>query len=444
MTAPRIIVSGATVAITRRTTLRKAFLAPWHPLVKDIWLYSLAYAQQETSVAVHHGILVINHEHLTVTPEQDNLPRFTELLHKEVSKGLNTLLTHERYDSPRELFDGREPHYMRLIDSAAQASHLVYEYNNGVAAGLVKRAEHMPGRAFDFDLWKRGYVDVERPPIYFGKERPDTIPLYVTPPPLLFAAFGGDLDRLIYHMKRLAEHGARELRGAMRRPPLGARGVLRIHPWNEPRSLRESSGTPVPTFRVGAFDILGRQSRIQCAKETRLFRHEYREARHARKDGDVEAVFPYGTYGMRVHHNAPIASEPYDGVLLTQPGPTLDDIIDDLQTERGAPLSEEALQLLDDVREAFAEEASELCDEAHMSVERSNNDATDDDTAHHRDAARADINTKDTRSQVTVRHRFDKRDVDLEHSRRIITLRDKRRGRPSGTQIPRGGSDPPV
>jgi hypothetical protein len=77
MTATRIIVAGATTAITRRTAFRKAFLAPWHELVREIWLYSLALAQAETEVAIHHGVLVINHEHLIVTGLRDNLPEFT-------------------------------------------------------------------------------------------------------------------------------------------------------------------------------------------------------------------------------------------------------------------------------------------------------------------------------------------------------------------------------
>jgi len=441
MTAPRIIVPGATIAMTRRTTLRKAFLSPWHPLVKDVWLYSLAHAQREKSVAVHHGALVINHEHLTVTSEHDNLPQFAELLHREVSKGLNTLLTRERYDSPRELFDGREPHYMRLMDSAAQASHLVYEYNNCVAASLVKRAEHMPGRVFDFDLWKRGYVDVQRPAVYFSDNRPDVLRLYVTPPPLLFAAFGGDLDRLVYHMKRLAEHGGRELRAGMRRSPLGARGVLRIHPWNEPRSLRESGGERVPSFKVGAFDIAGRQGRIQCAKETRLFWHEYREARLARKAGDLEAAFPFGTYGMRMHHGVPVVSEPYDGALLTQPGPTLDDVMAELEMQRGAPLGEEATHLINDVRDAFADEAVALCEETGMEFERSVSGASRVDSTHYSDVSTV---TDDSPSTAVVRHRFDRCGDAESVARRIITLRDKRRGRPSATHSTKGGADPPA
>lgn len=105
---------------------------------------------------------------------------------------------------------------MRLLDAPAQASTLVYQDNNCVAAGLVSRPEHMPGYTFDFELWNKGYLDVQRPPVYFADDRPECIRLYVTPPPLLFAAFGGDLDKLSYHPAALswrqqlrAQHPAR-------------------------------------------------------------------------------------------------------------------------------------------------------------------------------------------------------------------------------------------
>ncbi len=70
VTNPRIVVRGATLAITRRTTLRKAFLAPWHPLVEQCWLYVLADAQRATNIAVHYGVRVVNHHHLSVTLSQ--------------------------------------------------------------------------------------------------------------------------------------------------------------------------------------------------------------------------------------------------------------------------------------------------------------------------------------------------------------------------------------
>ncbi len=156
MTAPRIVVPGATIAITRRTTLRKSFLAPWHPMVDQLWLYSLADAQRVYDVDVHQSVKVINHHHTSVTPARANLPEFTQRVHRDFSCALHTLLCEERYDAPREVFDDRPTHMMRLMDAEAQAGHLLYEQLNPVAAGLVQQVEDMPQLAVDFRLWRAG------------------------------------------------------------------------------------------------------------------------------------------------------------------------------------------------------------------------------------------------------------------------------------------------
>jgi hypothetical protein len=294
---PRIIVPGATTAITRRTTLRKAFLAPWHPLVRDIIVFALAVRQQEHEVEIHHGKVVMNHFHLSGTPTRPNLPEYMRDVDRDISCALNVLLAREGYDAPGELWDGREPHYMRLLDEGAQMSQLVYEELNCLAAGLVDRPEHMPDNVFDFGLWKTGYIEVERPPVYFGKNRPKVARLYVTPPPLLYRAFDGDIDRLVHHMQRLTDEGARAIRAARTRPVLGAKAVRRTHPWSEPRTLREAGGARVPTFRIGARGIVGRKLHVEAARETTWFRRTHDEVRLARRDGDLTRVFPHGTYG---------------------------------------------------------------------------------------------------------------------------------------------------
>lgn len=124
MTATRIVVKGATHALTRRTTFRKAFLAPWDPRVEQCWLYALADAQRLTGVAVHHGVRVVSHHHLSITLAEENLGAFLRRFHGEVSCAINALLARNRYDQPHNVFDGRSAHSMRLLDAAAQASHL--------------------------------------------------------------------------------------------------------------------------------------------------------------------------------------------------------------------------------------------------------------------------------------------------------------------------------
>ena len=450
VTAPRIIVAGATTAVTRRCTMRKAFLGPWHPGVEQAWLYSLALAQQHTGVAIHHGVRVVNHHHLTVTPEHDNLPRFLAIAHHELSCAINTLLAWERYDQPGELFDGRATHLMRLGDDAAQSTQLLYEYLNPVAAGLVRHPEHMPGLTLDFDLWLRGGLDVERPAFYFSDKQPPVLRLHVTPPPLLYLAFGGDMDKLVYSMKRLAEQGARELRSCRTRPVVGARALMRLHPWSEPRTLRETRGKRVPSFRIGARGIVGRQAHIEAALETRRFRDNYRECRLARKAGDFEQVFPCGTYQLRVVHGVPVAEPELGTGLLTRPGPTLRDVQGMLaqRAERGLepPAAEARLELVDRAREAVLHEAAELCEQASDGMDfkspTGGQQATRPPAAEPPQQGGEELGDRQGRPAAVVGHRFGKRpEGGAGGPQRVVTLRDRRRGRPKGS---RHGSDPPA
>jgi hypothetical protein len=461
VTAPRIIVPGATTAITRRTTLRKAFLAPWHPGVEQAWLYSLALAQRHTGVAVHHATRVITHNHLTVTPERDNLPCFTRMFHHELSCALNTLLAQQRYDQPGELFDGRATHMMRLCDDAAQSTQLIYEYLNPVAAGLLWRPEHMPGFVFDFELWRKGYLDVRRPDFYFSDSQPEVLRLEVTPPPLLYLAFGSDLDKLVHAMKRLAEHSARELRARQKRAPLGARAITRLHPWSEPRTLRESRGRSVPTFRIGARGIVGQQAHIEAALETRGFRHGHERARLARKGGDFAHEFPYGTYQMRVQHGAPVAEPDFGTGVVTRPGPTLRQVqwLLEQRAARAQPAAsaEARFELMDRAREALLDEAEVICEHASDGMDFQHPQRTPTGSApaarlrpgqarrdgHERIDERIDHDVVHDRAPVIVRHRFDKRSTagGDRDARRIITLRDRRLGRP---RTSRHGTDPPA
>ncbi len=418
--------------MTRRTAFRKAFVGPWQREVKNIWLYALADAQRSTDVAVHHGMLVITHHHLNVTPSRNNLPEFMRRVHVDMSCALSTLLARERYDAPRELWDGRGPHYLRLIDAAAQASHLVYEQLNCVAAGLVEKPSDMPDYAFDFGLWKTGYLEVERPSVYFDDGRPEALRLEITPPPLLYAAFGGDLDALVHHMRRLADAGARALRSRRTRPVAGVKRITRLHPWSEPRTLRERGGEPVPTFRVGARGIVAAEQEVRCAEETTWFRVTHENVRRARRDGDSSQRFPFGTYEWSVVHRAPVEPAPPTDATVTRPGPLFTEVCDELERVSPAPETITAIshELIDQVEQAFRDEAEQILEESLCDL----SDALPVSVT-----AGADEGDGPPAS-VAVRHRFDRRvPVDKTAARRMVVLRDRRRGRPS-----RKNADPPV
>jgi hypothetical protein len=431
VTGTRIVVRGATTAVTRRTTFRKAFLAPWHPLVEQCWLYALADAQRVLGFAVHHAVRVITHHHLSVTPSAPINGEILRRFHHDVSCAINTLLAHERYDEPRNVFDGREPHCMRLLDAAAQASHLTYEFLNPVAAGLVARPEHMPGTVMDWGHWKSGGIVVRRPDVYFGRERPDEIRLKLTPPPLLMQAFDGDLDALVHHMRRLSDEGIRALRESRRREPVGAQKLRRMHPWMEPKTLAEPGGRLLPTFKVGARGLAGRRVRGEAASEVRAWRREHEYCRQLRLAGE-HAVFPHGTYAMRVFHRVPVA-DPLPDAIVAQPGPLLDEVLEE-QRQRKSEASNAnepgvRAQLLDEVRAVWRDEAAQV-------AELDTLDFVDGRYAEVSEQAEPPSDRL-ARPEPRVRHRFDR---ELErrapHPRRIITKRDRRRGRPPGAAPP--------
>jgi hypothetical protein len=435
VTKPRIVVRGATTAVSRRTTFRKAFLAPWNELVEQCWLYALADAQHTLGFQVHHAVRVVTHHHLSITPSKPNLGAVLRRFHRDVSCAINTLLAHERYDAPRHLFDGRAAHCMRLLDAAAQASHLTYEYLNPVAAGLVARPEHMPGIVVDWGHWKSGGVTVRRPDVYFSRERPEELRLELTPPPLLMQAFDGDLDALVHHMRRLCDAGLSAVRDARRgRAPLGAQKLRRLHPWSEPKTLAEPGGSLVPTFKLGAAGLLARRARGAAAREVHGFRVDHEIARVERLAGRM-AVFPYGTYAMRVFHNASVA-EPLAEAIVAKPGPLLDEVLEELGaakngTERAAARG----LILEQVRGAWRDEAAAVVE--HDTLDFDGPKPTLPSTSE-KDGIAVD---PDVRPEPRTRHRFDRElDRGARHPRRIITIRDRRRGRPSKPR----GTDPPV
>jgi hypothetical protein len=428
---PGIYVPGATTALTRRTTMRKAFLAPWHPMVENIRLWFLAVAQRETGVAIHAVHDVVTHHHTRVTPSEDNLPEFLRIVHGETSKALNALLARERYDAPGELFDDRQTHRMRLLDAEAMAGQHVCEHLNTVAAGLVSRPEHMPGVALSHERWRGGPILVPRPDVYVDPRRsPDELPLYLTPDPELYRVFEGDLDALTHHLDRLVAYGLQRIQRARRgRPALGAKAVRRLHPWSEPRTLRETRGKPVKTFKVGARDILGVEREVAASRETTGFRGGHRETRIARRDGDLTRSYPHGTYAARVYQGAPVDPEPPPGAVLARPGPTLEDVQEELRDaspdEREAR-AEARRRLTDEVRAAWDDEVEAVVAHDELELCRKVAVAAGETVA----------------GTVEVRHRLDRRPTERSSAARIVTLRDRRRGRPrrhGGAE----GSDPP-
>ena len=356
------MVERATVAITRRTCFRKAMLAPWDSRVAPIWLYGLAKAAQDNAVDVNHTMLAVNHQHSVATPRAATLPKFMHAAHHKTSCALNGLLLARGMDAPGQIWDGRQPHVMRLLDAEAVMTQLVYQQVQNVASGLVDRPEEMPGFVFDWTLWlpDRGVV-VPRFERYFdARSHPSELELRFVAPPMLLDAFGGDVPRLVYHMEKLTERTCQAICRARKRPARGARAVLRIHPYDEPRTMRETRGQRVPTFRIGARGIVGRERRIVASVGVTHFRDRHGGAMGEWSAGNRDVVFPYGTYEMARLHGVNVEDAPPPGCILTAPGVEGGDARSVTENSRAA-LVEEAETFLEELD--FAAPAREDAEE---------------------------------------------------------------------------------
>jgi hypothetical protein len=226
---------------------------------------------------------------------------------------------------------------------------------------------------------------------------------------------------------------------------------------------------------VGARCIVGRRMAGDAAKEVTGWRRGHESVRVARlaiaraeaekkqrgekgteseksenTDGEKkdELVFPYGTYGMRVFHGAPVEEQPMEGAIVSAPGPLLEEVLADLR-ERGRPADPSAraavMAVMDEVRAAWAEESAEVADHEDLDLDDatrpSRRGAADGEAAPESDAPKKDPDAKPERPEPKVRHRFG-RDEDRRgrpHPRRVITKRDRRRRKLRR----RGRSDPP-
>jgi hypothetical protein len=284
----------------------------------------------------------------------------------------------------------------------------------------------MPGTVLGWGHWKSGGLWVERPDVYFDEAtRPERLWLALSPPPLLMQAFDGDLEALIHHMRRLCDDGVRAIRDARAREPMGAQKVQRLHPWTEPKTLAEPGGRVVPSFKIGAGGFVGRRQRCEAAKEVRGFRVDHEESRLERLAGRPAVLFPHGTYAMRVFHGVEVA-EPRLDAIVAQPGPLLNDVLEAL---RGEERSDARVQVLDEVRAAWVEEASEVVAADELDFAGAAPATTEEQSATEPRARR----------EPEVRHRFHSdRDEGREHARRLIIERDRRSSKKPG------GSDPPA
>jgi REP element-mobilizing transposase RayT len=290
MTAPRLLLKGASYLVTRRCLGRRFLLRPGK-VPNMVVGYALARAAVSSGVRVHAFCVMSNHVHLVVTDPSANLPSFLQSLDGLVARAINSL--YGQYD----YFWESSGYNATALGSAEDVlDRCAYVLANPVAAGLVRQARRWPG------LWSAPTdigrtLEFERPTHFFNPRgyMPERIGLELSVPP-------GFASPEVFRERLAAALAAREAEATSERVSfLGRARVLRQRALDRPVS-RERHRQLRPRF---AARDSGR--RLELARRLKTFLAEYGEALEAWREGRRDVVFPEGTYHMRVAHRAACA-----------------------------------------------------------------------------------------------------------------------------------------
>jgi putative transposase len=284
MTAPRQVLPGTTYLVSHRCSERRFFLRPTK-LSSDVFRYLLAVAARRYGIQLHAFCVMSNHYHLVLTDPHARLPSFLQFLDGLAGRAINALL------GRKEAFWGPDSYSaVELAGPEAVLDKTTYTLANPVAAGLVRRGRRWPGLWSSPDSIGAPGCLVKRPNHFFDPDgtMPASVTLTLSTPPG-FASPAAFRDPLTSALS-VAEDEAARTSG----PFLGIPRILKQR-W----SARASS--PEPLGRLNP-RVAGRNKwkRIERLARLASFLADYRAALQDWRAGRRDALFPAGTYLMRL------------------------------------------------------------------------------------------------------------------------------------------------
>jgi len=289
VTIARQVLAVRTYLLTRRCTQRQLLLRP-DDVVEQIFLYCLGEAVARYGITLHAFIAMSNHEHLIIRDNHGNFPEFLAHFHKMVAKSMNAL--RGRWEN---FWATEQPNAVYLVGAQDRFDKLVYLLANPVADHLVDRVSDWPGAcSFGMHLSGRTRI-VKRPRCFFGPK--STMPEEVTLRLERLDGFESLTDEQwtakVVDAVRIEEERARNDRLERGARVLGRKAVLRAEPTDVPKTVAPRRGLR-PC-------VACREKRRRIAELEALV--EFRAQRHAalmrHLEGELDVLFPHGTYRVR-------------------------------------------------------------------------------------------------------------------------------------------------
>ncbi|MEM9731222.1 MAG: transposase [Myxococcota bacterium] len=293
------MTAGTTWALSRRTTRRYFLLTPDESRqMEQCYWYCLGYAAELHGVSVHAACLMSTHSHEVVTDVRGELPRFLQTFHR-----LLALTTKAFRGWPEEVFNKRSSGAHALLTPEATIEALAYLIANPVEASAVRYARDWPGAHTLPNELGSHVIRVRRPNHFFDPENatwPEVIALRLELPTSLELDYGASLAR-----ERVAERVRIRERRAWQESKrtgiafVGPRRVLKLAHTKRARSY-ELFGSLNPQFAAAGH----RAAATEAVRRLRAFNAQYEAALRRWMQGDRAALFPEGTWWMRVCHGA--------------------------------------------------------------------------------------------------------------------------------------------
>ena len=284
--------------MTRRCSERRYFLRP-SAETNGTFRYVLAVAAERYGVLVHAYCVMSNHFHLVVTDPDARLPEFHRYLDGLVARAMNCLL------GRWEAFWGADTYSaVRLATPEAILEKVVYTLANPVITGLVGRGREWPG-SWSAPESIGGAVEVlERPRHFFRAGGPleATVKLRLCRPPA-WDADPNFAERVAAQLRETEDRIAAE-RAAARRALVGVGRILGQKTTARPAPIEPHRAM---SPRVACRD---RWRRMEILQRLQDFTRDHRAALERWRAGVRDAVFPAGTWAMRVLHGAQCSPAP--------------------------------------------------------------------------------------------------------------------------------------
>jgi len=299
------VVAGQVWSIDRRATRRHFLFTPdGAGEVENLFLYCLAVTAAKHGIHVHAFVLMSTHIHMVYTDPQGVQPLFKRDFHRLFACGIKALR-----GWPEEVFNSSPGGEHEPLGAQALIEAIGYVIANPPECFAVRYAKDWPGAiTLPKDLGRRVFR-ATKPPYFFDPDSdqwPDEAELPIVIHPALEAKYGEEgTRRLISEDVRRRERAA--LTAAKQRG-IAFKGVRRV--LRTPHTVRATShevfGKVNPRFRAAGDLELARAKIV----DNRRFDAEYDRALGQWTAGDRNAVFPYGTWWMRVHHGARVRPPP--------------------------------------------------------------------------------------------------------------------------------------